>query len=344
MLAMQAFGFNCARLRRARSQVSNLSKKLENQRQKSHFEKTRACDKIVLLVNRPSFQTFIGIDLGGARGKSTAVALLRRDEDDTVRVESVLVRAEDGSPWVDDSLLEFLRAFSPSNTAIAINAPLTAPACVRCTLQSCPGYQACSDPATVWLRTVGQELHAQSVLSDHDRIAAMPQISGFREPAPIPAAASQRLPPYTHRCTEVDLHYTRGLLAKEHMGQSSWAIASRAAHLRKVLVGVGFVINEALLEVSPRCTIQALYGENEARNYKRDADPWQTRAAIIEGMKALSFSQGSRLSREQVLRNDNCFDALVCGFTGFLWAREAWQLPEDGPFDVDGWIWAPPAS
>lgn len=294
-------------------------------------------------MTRPGFQNFIGIDLGGAKGKSTAIAILRRSDTGDARVESILMRAEDGSPWADDTLLEFLRTYSPSDTAIAINAPLTAPACVRCTLTRCPGYQECSDPATVWLRTIGQELHLESVLSDHNRIAAMPQSSGFRQPAPVPAAALQRLPPYTHRCTEVELHYTRGLLAKEHMGQSSWAIASRAAHVRKVLAGAGFVINEALLEVSPRCTIQALFSENEARSYKRDADPWQTRAAIVEGMDALSFSQGSRLSREEVLRNDNCFDALVCGFTGFLWARDGWTMPADGPFDVDGWIWAPPS-
>ncbi len=295
-------------------------------------------------MNRSSYQTFIGIDLGGARGKSTAVALVHRDPNDKARVESVLMRAEDGSPWVDDSLVEFLNSFSPDRTAIAINAPLTAPACVRCTLERCPGYQECSDPATVWLRTKGQDLHAEAVLSDDNRIAAMPQASGFRQPRVLPAAASQRLPPYTHRCTEVHLHYTRGLLAKEHMGQSSWAIASRAAHLRKVLTGTGFVINESLLEVSPRCTISALFGESQSRNYKRDADPWQNRAAIIEGMHALSFARESRLSREEVLRNDNCFDALVCAYTGFLWARDEWLMPDEGPFGQDGWIWAPPSE
>jgi hypothetical protein len=302
-------------------------------------------------VDRSAYQTFVGIDLGGARGKSTALALLSRSTDTGssvglaggVRVESVHMRAEDGSPWADDTLLDYLTRFSPDTTAIAINAPLTTPACVRCSLERCPGYQECSDPATVWLRTVGQELQAQAVLSDRNRIAAMPQVSGFREPSPLPPAAAHRLPPYTHRCTEVELHFTRRLLAKEHLGQASWAIASRAAHIRRALASADFEINQSLLEVSPRCTIQALFGENEARSYKRDADPWQTRAAIVEGMSTLSFSTGSRLSREDVLRNDNCFDALVSAYTGFLWARDSWTMPEGSPFDEDGWIWAPPA-
>ena len=67
-----------------------------------------------------------------------------------------------------------------------------------------------------------------------DRIVTMPSGKGFRSAAVLPPAASQRLPPYTHRCTEVDLHYRSGLLPREQLGQSSWAIISRAAHLRKV--------------------------------------------------------------------------------------------------------------
>lgn len=296
-----------------------------------------------------TFQTFIGIDLGGARGKSTAVARLASGVHDgdtmpkTARVEEVLVRSDSpSSPWTDDTLLAFLSTFEPADTAIAINAPLTAPACVRCELSVCPSYEGCVDPATVWLRTTGQKLQRQAVLSDRDRIASIPQGSGFQVPTPIPVAASQRLPPYTHRCTEVELHYTRGLLPREQLGQASWAIASRAAHIRRALAGLGFGLNEQLIEVSPRCTIQALFGAHNARGYKRDADPWRTRAWIVEQMHDVAFGPKSGLSREGVLQNDNCFDALISAYTAFLWARDGWTMPKGEPFDEDGWIWAPP--
>ena len=65
-------------------------------------ERLRCCHaKTRFHVDRSNFQTFIGIDLGGARGKSTAVALVRRDESGRARVESVLMRAVGGSPWAD---------------------------------------------------------------------------------------------------------------------------------------------------------------------------------------------------------------------------------------------------
>lgn len=287
------------------------------------------------------FQRYIGIDLGGAKGKSTALACLARDEAGA-RVETVLMRAEDGTPWTDDALLAFAAQHSASDTVIAVNAPLTRPACLRCSERVCPGQEACQVQATVWLRTRGQELQAQAVLSDRNRIVAMPETTGFSQPSPMPAAASNPLPPYTHRCTEVALHFEHKLLSRDQLGQSSWAIASRAIHLRRRLAGLGFALHDALIEVSPRCTIQALFGEDTARSYKRDADPWQTRADIVEGLRDLEFAAQSRLSREDVLRNDNCFDALISGYTAYLRDRDQWTLPSDGPFEDDGWIWAPP--
>jgi len=291
-------------------------------------------------------RTFIGIDLGGARGKSTAVAELHRDGNQ-VSVTTVLMRGPDHSahksqPWTDETLLSYLATFDADTTAIAINAPLTTPACLRCKVSACPGDANCVDAATLWLRSKGQQLQAEHVLSDSSRIVALHQGSGFHQISTPPAAATQRLPPYTHRCTEVDLHFRRGLLPREQIGQTSWAIASRANFLRRNLATQGFALNTSLLEVSPRCTIHALFGAHAAQGYKRDADPWRTRASIIEGMDSLRFATTSGMSREDVLRNDNCFDALVSGYTGFLWSRDGWTMPDGAPFDQDGWIWTPP--
>src|SRR4051812_37206066 len=74
-------------------------------------------------LNR-TFTTYVGIDLGGARGKTTAVATLTRREHG-VSVEQVATRRV-GEPWHDESLWEYLSSLGPAAT-IAINAPLTAP-------------------------------------------------------------------------------------------------------------------------------------------------------------------------------------------------------------------------
>src|SRR2546423_15092754 len=73
-------------------------------------------EKTALHPPRP-FTTFVGIDLGGARGKTTAVATLTR-RDDGVAVEQVATRRV-GEPWHDESLWDYLSSLGPS-AAIAI--------------------------------------------------------------------------------------------------------------------------------------------------------------------------------------------------------------------------------
>jgi len=96
-----------------------------------------------------------------------------------------------------------------------------------------------------------------------------------------------------------------------------------------------------LIEVSPAATVGALVDARMARGYKRDADPWRTRAVILERLSDLSFAPHSRMAREDVLQNDHCFDAVISAYTAYLWAREGWPTPE-GCFADDGWIVAPP--
>ena len=154
-------------------------------------------------------------------------------------------------------------------------------------------------------------------------------------------AAQARLAPYTHRAAEVVMTYQRGLLPVSALGTANGGIASRAGQLRRRLQGAGFHLHQNLLEVSPAATVAALCGTRASRGYKRDADPWRTRAVVLERLTDLSFGARSRMAREDVLQNDHCFDAVICAYTAYLWARDGWERPA-GCFEADGWIVAPP--
>jgi predicted RNase H-like nuclease len=122
-------------------------------------------------------------------------------------------------------------------------------------------------------------------------------------------------------------------------------LTARAAHLTRALARFGYKLNTNLLEVYPKATIAKLWGEKIARRYKRRAGTWEARAGILEALSGtLEFAAGSRMAREPCLQNDHCFDAVICAYTAFLWARDGWQMPEEDRqvFAVDGWIWAPP--
>jgi hypothetical protein len=154
-----------------------------------------------------------------------------------------------------------------------------------------------------------------------------------------------RLTPYSHRATEIAL-VTKGLWPVSRLGGANSPIAARARHLARRLSGAGWQLHHNLLEVSPQATVTALFGARAARGRKRDADPWHTRAEILTRLSDLSFAPSSRLAREDVLRNDHCFDAVISAYTAYCWARDGWELPEQGAemFATDGWVWAPPES
>jgi predicted nuclease with RNAse H fold len=291
-----------------------------------------------------AFRTFLGVDLGGGKGKNTAVARLE-DRDGVLQVVEVGTTHE-GHAFHDEKLIAYLGAHA-EGAVLAIDAPLTLTACVRCREPVCPGFAACVDPAIVWFRTAGAELVAHA-RDDRNRIAAVP--ANGKVNAPIAAAPTARKPhttPYTQRATEVVLHRRHGVVPRETLGQGMGPLTARAAHLVRALAGHRYHLNQNLLEVYPKATIHMLYGQKVARSYKREVDTWETRARVLESLRGqLDFAPRSGLARETVLQNDHCFDAVVCAYTAYLWARDGWSLPEEHRevFAVDGWIWAPPAS
>jgi predicted nuclease with RNAse H fold len=298
-------------------------------------------------MERP-YTTFLGVDLGGGKGKSTAVARLTLSEGGLLEVVEVGTTREGSSgrdPWYDESLIDYL-GLHAKDAVLAIDAPLTLTACVRCTEAVCPGVQACVDPAVVWFRTVGTQL-GQVEVAERDQIAAVPAGRSTRVAPQAPAAPASRKPvitPYTQRATEVVLHRLHGIMPRETLGQGMGPLTARAAHLTRALGRSGYRLNENMIEVYPKATITKLWGPEAARTYKRRADTWSTRATILEKLSGeLEFAPRSRMAREQCLQSDHCFDAVMCAYTGYLWARHGWQLPEEhrDVFAVDGWIWTP---
>jgi hypothetical protein len=287
-------------------------------------------------VQRP-FSRFIGVDLGGGRGKTTAIAELRIGVSGGAEVIEVATRSG-RLPWTDDTLFGRLAVPDP-HRVIAIDAPLTQSACGRCELDVCPGTEACVDPAVVWLRTTGRAIITKV---DEETVGAAGAGTRTAVTRTRPQHGAQaRLAPYAHRATDVVMTYERGLLPVSSLGAANSQITARAGHLRRRLRGAGYELHGNLLEVSPAATIAALCGPRAARGYKRDADPWVTRATILEQFADLSFAPQSRMAREDVLRSDHCFDAVISAYTAYLWAREGWELPE-GVFADDGWIFSPP--
>lgn len=274
-------------------------------------------------MQRRDFVHVLGIDLGGGKGKKTALATVRIDGPVATVVD---IAPRNGAlPFYDAALLQTIREYG-DDTLLCIDAPLTLPPCLRCAVPVCPGQQACVDPSVVEMRTLAAEPHP--VLG-----AAPPDRDTRRGKPPVT--------PYTQRATEVQLTRRLGITAREGLGQGTGPLAARAAHLTRALAD-RFRLNENLIEVYPKATLVAL---GLGAPFKKHLHERETRARILEALSdELRFGPG--VWRERCIQSDHLFEAVIGAFTGFLWARDEWARRAGvAPDDIRlraGWIWTPP--
>jgi hypothetical protein len=269
-------------------------------------------------VKKRSFLNIVGVDLGGGKSKNTAVATLRVDAHACATVVELQPRSG-ARPLYDAALTETLRSFG-DGSLICIDAPLTLPPCLRCQEPVCPGQAECVDPAVIDMRRRA----SQATEGSRDGRRGKPLVT-----------------PYTQRPTEVHLLHERGLVLREALGQGTGPLAARATHLVRALAD-RFRLNENLIEVSPQATLSALGFDAD---YKKHVSARETRARVLEDLSAdLRFGPG--IWRESCVQNDHLFEAVICAYTGYLWARDGWS--EDAAAShaaaCAGWIWVPPQA
>lgn len=306
---------------------------------------------------RAGFRRFIGIDLGGGRGKNTAVARLELSVGPTGRprlgvAEAKVRHGQRGTGravddpggdalFRDEVLVAYLERWVDDRTVVAIDAPLTLPPCVRCQLP-CPTVAQCTVPVVAWMRRWAPRLQAR----------------GRSDPGK-PAVT-----PYTQRSAEL-LQRAVGIRPRETLGQGTGPVAARAAYLRRVL-SPRLRLHETLIEVHPRATIEQVFGPAVAQRARHGDDDrvWATRKQVLSGLcEGIAFDY---VWPELVVRNTHMFHAVLAAFTAFLWARQGLRGPADlagsapvatTPEDFqqaiedlgtlwleDGWVFVPPPS
>ena len=279
---------------------------------------------------RAALRRFVGVSLGGGRGKTTAIARLELSTDaspDSGPESGRLILAEARARWgqrgggeVDDSgtnaeapfrdevLLRWIDRWVDDYTVTAFDAPLTLPPCVRCQLQ-CPGIPACTVPVVAWMRRHGPYLVIRTGRSDPGK----PSVT-----------------PYTQRATELLLE--RATLApRESLGQGMGPLAARAAYLRRAM-SPRLRLNDNLIEVHPRATLIRLFGPRQERRTRHGSatQTWERRKAVLEGLgKLVEGLEFDRVWPDLVVRNVHVFHAVVSAFSAYFWAREGWTGPED---------------
>ena len=270
---------------------------------------------VIATLPHSHYSTFIGVDLGGGKGKNTAVARLRvidpASADDTAaRVEVVDYGTGGDEPFYDEHLISYLQGHP--DALVAMDAPLSLPACVRCQLPMCPGATTCDVPIVKWFRD-------RELTHDDDR----------KKP---------RYTPYTQRATEVLLHEESSILPRETLGQGMGPLTARASYLERAL-RAQFTLGKNFIEVYPKASLVQLFGEKLVARYKRSAESPAVRLDVLNRLTELRFAPGAW--REDALVNDHKFDAIICAYTGYLYSRGSCVAPPSDLVEQDGWMWVP---
>ena len=153
-------------------------------------------------------RTFIGVDLGGGKGKTTAVARLRLAP--AGAAPGVVVDDYGGDrPWYDERLIEYLRQHA-EDAVVAIDAPLTLPACAGARCPPARGMRPARCP----------------------RCALAARAQGRRRPG-----RQARYTPYTQRATEVLLHEDHGIVPRETLGPGDGTVDGAGGVPAQALAG-----------------------------------------------------------------------------------------------------------
>lgn len=295
-----------------------------------------------------NFHRFIGIALGGGRGKNTAVARLEPSGEngqlvvaeartrEAERGGGELVGQSPGAPFRDGPLVKWLETWVDDKTLVAIDAPLTMPACVRCELD-CPGVDNCEVPVVKWMREWAPKLVVRRGRSDPGKPAVTP---------------------YTQRASEFVMEHLT-LQPREALGQGMGPLAARANYLKRRM-SPRLELHRNLIEVHPRATLLRGFGAQRERASRVGAqqDTLEARKSIL-----MDLSAGLRFDRvwpDLVVRRVQVFHATVSAFTALSCASEGWRGPADLLHEgttpalqdalralgelwrEDGWIFVPP--
>lgn len=100
---------------------------------------------------------FLGLELGGSRSHRTALVALDHYAEGRLFVAEIHSQLHGSeTEGADQELARLVNA--QRHEAIGINAPLSLPPCVSCTLSVCPSFERCDVPAIQWMREEAQSL------------------------------------------------------------------------------------------------------------------------------------------------------------------------------------------
>ena len=310
---------------------------------------------------------FLGIHLAGAKSDRTCMVVFDVFDDDENSKHFLVdvvdrISANELGEAADENLISSISDLNGPVTAIGMDAPLTLPPCLTCTLP-CPGTTKCEVPEVKWLR---QEQRTRIELSRKGK-RVKPIAPYVERPVDVylrslVGGIVKRLEEEAERCDEEKkkeiLSEDEGKSAEsafeetlpfvnvtEAIGATTAMRAARATFLKKHLIDeIGNPIS--LYEVNPTLSIAALKDgfslyRRDLRLYRSLSQGAQIRLEILDRLNEQGKVFLYQRDVETLVGSLPAFDAFICAYTAFLAdSGETESEPEMFPRE-SGWVEIP---
>lgn len=265
-----------------------------------------------------SVEKYIGVSLSGPKKSNTSLAIIESYvKEKKVFLSHLIVEVgEDLKNSSDTRLIHLLKENSSHLKGIAVDAPLMAPKCMRCSLK-CPGIENCTEEEIVWLKKWRKK----------------------REPKKRP---NKWFSPYLERCVE---NYLSTELETEFNPDHAWGsnkapLYARAHFLRRRFHSVLWK------EVNPKLSLWRLgkamhVRESDLKGYRHPITGEESRALFLDELiksdKIFIYNQDLK----KMIRDAYAFESFINAFTLYLDSQGLVEKKPKGFPKSEAWILFP---
>lgn len=262
-----------------------------------------------------TYQSFMGISLGGAKSDRTCAAIVEYyPRQKKIFLARLYENLQSPKPDVslDRELIKLIRSERTCHL-VAINAPLDLPKCLRCK-KKCPGIEGCREPEILWL---WQSYRRRVGKTKNTKLFA----------------------PYIERCAELFLAYDleESFHYSHALGANTAPLTARMYFLKRQMKEISFI------ETYPKLTLWRIgkslkLADEKLLGYRHALKGEKLRSFILDALVATGFvflyDQDRRILVNQVW----CFEAFLSALTAlFKHLNLCEPRPRNFPKEA-GWI------
>ena len=262
---------------------------------------------------------FMGVTLGGGKGRKTCVSVLEYfTKEKKLFLSQLHEQIEDnGKQSSDTQIIQIIEKNKKELHGIALDAPLKLPKCLRCRLV-CPGHEKCQEPEIKWMW------------------------KRFKKRAPE-KRPNKIFTPYTERCVEQyiasDIH--PDLVSDHAFGSNRAPLAARALYLkRRIPKGI------RVHEVIPRVAVWHLglsmgFRKNNLIQYKQLTKGPTLRRQFLDRWSDEGLSFIYHRDFKLMVKDSFAFDSFIGAYASYLKYRgQCINPPKDFPRS-EAWVLIP---